>query len=332
MSVTYTLTWEEFAEQYQDSWPRPDLMGAIITLFIALPLVAYGIAFYFLTGGFDPVWPGLFIGTPLSLLVMAWWSIKHKAAETKKRAIAQTREEFDAFYAKEQSFSFDQEKWTVATAAGKHETPWSALRQATEYQQVFALVGERSNALVPKRVLDTSVAESLRQLVLPQYEKSWSFRFRCWDYQVAATSWLWRKYRFGMAIANLLCLGVLGWAVATVVSSDNGLAGWGTILAGTAALAAVSAQLWYFPLRFITSAKRWRECMTCEFSRRGVRIKNSDYDYFMAWSSFRKLEETTRAFLLYTQASSYYLLAKEYVPTEQQTLLRQMMEEKKKQA
>ena len=329
MRVTYTLTWDEFSEQYKHSWPRPDITALIMTLLIALPLIVYGVAFYFSTGGGEPILPASFVGGPLLLLVMAAWQIKYKAADAKKRVVKQKREEFEAFYAKEQSFSFDGNRWTLETAAGKQETPWSALRQAIEYQQTFALMGEKSIALVPKRVLDATTTDSLRQLALPRTEARWTFRVRSWDYQSTLMSWLWRKAWPMMAIANLAGLAVLVWIVKTLLHSDNNFAGWGTILAAFAAVAALSAQLWYIPLRFVTSAKTWRSPMQAFVSDRGVRLTSSDSDYFMAWTNFRNLEETSRAFILHISEARYYLLAKEFVPPEQQVLLRQMMQEKK---
>src|SRR5258708_38809733 len=68
MRVTYTLTWDEFSEQYKHSWPRPDITALIMTLLIALPLIVYGVAFYFSTGGGEPMLPASFIDGPPRLV------------------------------------------------------------------------------------------------------------------------------------------------------------------------------------------------------------------------------------------------------------------------
>jgi hypothetical protein len=43
MKVTYTLSWEEYAELFEDSWPRTDYFSLIVTAMIAAPLIGYGI-------------------------------------------------------------------------------------------------------------------------------------------------------------------------------------------------------------------------------------------------------------------------------------------------
>lgn len=324
MKVTYILSWEEYAELFEDSWPRPDYFSLIVTVMISVPLIGYGITLALFGAPDETVIYAMFIGAPLFLVIAMIFATKTQTAQARKQAIAEKRQEYDRRQAKEQSFSFDQEKWTHETEAGKQQSPWSSLMHAAELRTVFTLTGEAISIIVPKRSLDASSLELLRQFAIPIRSDSWPFNITWWDYQASAIALLWRKMWFRMAFANVFGLVVLGWVVQTWLTS-NEKAGviWGWILASLAVLLTLSAQLWYAPLRYFTSSRSWRSPMKIEVSHQGTVFTTMSGRHFTAWKAFLKFQEIGRAYLIYTDKSHYYLLSKHYFsPSHQVELAR----------
>ena len=331
MKVTYTLTWEEYAEQFQNTWPRPDYFSAIVTCMVAVPLLGYGT----ILAIFGP--PGetlvylMFIVAPLCLVVATIASMWSQAGHPLQRAIAAQRLEYERWHAKEQTFFFDDQKWTHETSAGKQETPWSALTHAKELPTVFSLTGESISVLVPKRALDAANLVHLREAALPVRGDAWLSQISWWDYQATESARLWRKYWFPLILGNVLGLAVLGWVARIWLNTDEKLQViWGWILASSAVILTLTAQLWYLPLRYFTSRKAWRSPMKLEFSDRGVHIAMSGVSFFTAWRACRNFCEAGRAFFIYTDEFHYYLLPKRYLTAERQAELREILHRKLK--
>jgi hypothetical protein len=325
MKVTYTLSWEEYAELFEDSLPRTDYFSLIATAMIAVPLIGYGITLaVFATD--QTILYSMFIGAPLFLVIAMIFATKSQTGQARKRAITEKRQEYDRRQAKEQSFSFDQEKWTHETEAGKQESPWSALTHAAELKNVFTLTGEAISIILPKRALDAASTESVRQLAIPVRADGWPFHITWWDYQASATVMLWRKMWFRMAFGNVFGLIVLGWVVESWLTS-NEKAGviWGWILASLAVLLTLSAQLWYVPLRYFTSPRNWRSAMKFKLSPQGTIVTSLSGNHFTAWKALHKFQEIGRAYLIYTDESHYYLLSKHYFSPGQQAELARLL-------
>ena len=331
MKVTYILTWEEYAEQYRDSWPRFDLFSVIVTAMVAVPMFGYGITLAILRMPDEVLLDSMFIGLPLFLVVAAVFTAKSQSGAAMKNAITEKRLEYDRWHAKEQSFFFDREKWTHETEAGKQESPWSALLCAQELPSILCLLGKNSWVRVPKRVLDSSTLTLLRQTAIPMRGDGWPFQISWWDDQASQTVMLWRKNWFLLTFGNVFGFVVIGWVVQSWFTS-NEKAGviWGWILALFAVILGLTAQFWYAPLRYFTSAKSWRAPQRVEISDRGVCFATPHGDSFTAWKTFRQFQEISRAFLVCIDDSYYHLLSKRYFSAEQQSELRQMLQEKLK--
>jgi hypothetical protein len=331
MNVTYTLTWDEFAEPHQHTWPRVDAVSLVLTVAVALPLIAYGVALWRVSApGIDIVYL-TFIGAPLLLVVMALAHVQMTGRSAKKRAIAAKQADYERSHSGPQSFSFDQEKWTHENADGKQEIPWSALQTAGESPNTIYLEGKQIRTLVPKRLLDAATLESLRQLALPSGVGGES-RIGAWDYLATQTSILWRKLWILLVPGNLFGLAVLAWvAVRFFAPGEKSGVLWGWGLACYFAVLALSAQLWYFLLRYATALKAFRAPTIFAFSARGVRIVSQIECSFVAWDILQKFRETRRAFLLFRNDSKFYLLVKDRIPAETQEQMRQILREKVKQ-
>ncbi|HET9364445.1 MAG TPA: YcxB family protein [Candidatus Angelobacter sp.] len=324
MKATYILTWEEFAELHTDSWPRPDYFTAIVVAGASLLMIAYGISLF----AFPPlrdekVLSFVFIGFPLFLLLVAWASVGSQSKKALKKAMAEKRAKYERWYSCEQTFFFDKEKWTHETEAGRQEAPWSALLKAVEWSNVLYLVGESSSVIVPKRVLEPEALRTLRQRAFPVPGDQWPFQITAWDYQATEMARLWRKHWLRFIFANVFGLGVLVWVFQIWLTSQEkvgAIIGW--ILAASAIILVLTAQLWYLPLRYATSAKNWRAPKKIGLSASGLHISNSPDNRFTAWKVFPSFQEVPRAFLVYVDPTHYYLLPKRCFSTEQRIQIR----------
>jgi hypothetical protein len=326
MKVTYTLSWEEYAELFEDSWPRTDYFSLIVTAMIAAPLIGYGITLAIFGAPDEKILYSMFIGAPMFLVIATIFATKSQTRQARKRAVTEKRRQYDRRQATEQSFSFNHEKWMHETDAGKQESPWSALTHAAELRNVFTLTGDAISIIVPKRSLDAASLESLRRAAIPIRGNGWPFHITWWDYQASATAMLWRKMWFRMAFANVFGIFVLGWVGQSWLTS-NEKAGvvWGWILASLAVLLTLTAQLWYMPLRYFTSARNWRTPRKVELSERGIVVITPTGNYFTAWKAFHKFQELGRAYLIYTDESHYHLLSKHYFSPDQQAELASLL-------
>src|SRR5215471_8917199 len=168
MKATFVLTWEEFAELYTESWPRPDKFSAIVVSIVALPLIAYGISGHMVAELRDEkVMLAIFWGLPLLLLTGAVLSVTSQAKAERKRTTEEARRLYDRSHTTQQNFSFDQEKWTLETGEGKAEASWLLLQHAIEWPNVIYLATERASAILPKRAFTPEGLSILRQLAFP---------------------------------------------------------------------------------------------------------------------------------------------------------------------
>lgn len=326
MTVAYRLSWEEYAEQFEHSWPRRNTFAVIASIIIALPLLFYGLglSWFGLPGERTVSW--LFIGAPFALILAAILSITVETSQRRKRATAEMQELYNRRQANEQKLFFDEEKWIHETDAGRQEAPWSALLLGIELKNVFLLTGGGHSVVVPKRALDADGIQQLRQAAVPFRGDGWNFRISSWDHQVVETALLWRKKWILMILGNIAALAVLVWIVENWIGSNEKLIDmWGWLLALVAVVMLLTAQLWYLPLSFATSAKPWRLPMKVELSECGVGFATSWASFFIAWKAFLKFKEFQRAFLIYTQQDHYYLLAKRCITSEQQDKLRRAL-------
>jgi hypothetical protein len=329
MKTTYTLTWDEYAEQFQDTWPRADYFAAIVVCIVAVPLLGYGISLAIFGMPDETLIYSMFIGGPLFLVIATIFSLRSQAGQARKRAIAGKRLDYERWYAMEKSFSFDQDKWAHETEAGRQESPWSALQVVIERDNVFYLTAEKGLVMVPKRVLDSSALSLFRHAALPVRDDGWTFQSRKWDYQAVATALLWRDRWYVMVFGNCLALVVLGWIVQSWISQNSQpVFIWGWILAAFAVILTLTAQLWYLPLRYVTWPNHRKASMVLEFSDLGLYFATAQGNFFLNWKTFRKFREVGRAFLLYTGPSQYYLLPKQDITRDQQNEFRQMLQKK----
>ncbi len=162
MESPYSLTWEEYAELFSNSWPRPDYFSAIVITMVSIPLIANGVILAIFGMPDEHFLSWMFIGCP-ALLLSTFFSMATGSKKAINEAITKRREEYEQWHAKEQLFSFDEEKWTLQNESGRVEVPWSALVSGNELPTVFYLASESGRAIVPKRVLTAERVDLLRK-------------------------------------------------------------------------------------------------------------------------------------------------------------------------
>jgi hypothetical protein len=327
MESKYTLTWEEYAELFSDSWPRPDYFSLIVVAMVSIPLISYGIVLSIFGIPDEHILNWMFIGGPLFLLLAASLSIASGSRKAKNDASADKRAEYDRWHAKEQLFSFDQEKWIYQSESGRIEVPWPALLAAVERPNVFYLLSESGPAIVPKRALNTEEVSLLRALGALQPAETWPFQITVWDNQATEIARLWKRYWFRMAFGNILGLVTLGWIFQIWLTSNEKIGIiWGWVLAAFAVVLALTAQIWYLPLKYWTSRRQWRAPKTMGLADRGLCFIDCYVRVFAGWKSFHHFDEVRRAFLIYTRKDDYYLLSKRYFSPEQRAELKRRLQ------
>src|SRR6185312_11052081 len=114
-----------------------DYFSAIVVAMVSIPLIAYGVILAVFGMPDEHTINWMFIGGPALLLLAAFSSIASGSKKAIKEAKAEKRAQYERWHAKEQSFSFDQEKWTLRNESGRSEIPWSGVLAAVEWPNVF---------------------------------------------------------------------------------------------------------------------------------------------------------------------------------------------------
>jgi hypothetical protein len=327
MKATYDVTWEEFAERFQDAWPRPDYFTAIVVLMSTVPLIGYGVSLALHSVG-DSSIPTMFIGAPVLLLLATIFSLGPETNRKRTAAVAARKSSYEK-WPKQQTFSFDEKHWIIENETGKQENFWAGLSVAEERANVIYLVAGNSLGIVPKRVLTTEDLNSLRTLAHLSVENGWQYHIRCSDYQAVNMVLLWRKRWFAMAFGNSFCLLVLGWTTQLWLSQDaKRELIWGWTLAVLAVVLVLTAQLWYFPLKYVTSPKHAWERRNMKLHVLGLSFGGSHSTFFLSWQFLGEFKETGSGFLLIHDERTSYMVPKKDLNLEQQAEFRRILHER----
>jgi hypothetical protein len=327
--ISYKISWEEFLEFNQQLLPGPSVASFVACLFIAMAVGVFGVVLTYAVDSGSKMIASSFCWLSLALFIAAFWDLRVRASRRRTRGIRELRAVYDQYYSGERTFTFDQQKWTLQTQAGKQELLWSGLLSGAEWKSVITLAArDLLPAAVPKRVLSPEELDSLRQLAIRPIEKRWQSNVSLSDYLLTEVPSLWRHHPFLMAEAHIA--GLFFFAMITThmyhTAGPGTYIGW--ILAAVFLFLTVTAQLWYFLIKYQTSHKALRTEWEVGFSTDGVHIKTPEIDFFSAWSNFRKAREAMQCFLLYINSSHYYIFPKRCVPVERQAAVRELLHAK----
>ena len=331
------LSWEEFLEVHQEALPKPHWSSLVAMILMAIATGAFGALLVYFIDSRDRLVASTFCWLSFLLLLAAFWDFKIRRGQRTKRVLQELRSTYDRHYGSEQVFAFDSDRWTHRTEAAKYEASWSSLLHAIEKQNVITLSAKSHLVTLPKRLFDdrsssdvigTDASESLallRRLMFGQNENPWQFRLGFADYLFTEIASLWRTHPFLMYEAHagglLWCLMV---ASGMYHSTGPGVV-WGWTIAGSLLFLTITAQLWYFLLKYATPSNALRIPWEAEFSDRGAHVKNPRIEYFSAWSAFRKFREGHRSFLLYVDSRRYSIFPKRCLSLGQQATLRKLL-------
>ena len=324
----YKLSWEEFLEFNQNSLPSPSVASFVAMIFIAAAVGIFGIVLTYGVDSGSRLMASIFCWLSLVLFAAAFWDFRVRTVRRRERATRELRSAYERYYLDERAFAFDEQKWSLEMAGGKQESPWVNLLSAAEWPNVIVLTAkDRLSAVIPKIALNAEELETLRRIAVKAAVRTWNSKVSLTDFLVTEVPSLWRRHPFLMTEAH--AAGLLFFAMIAIdmyhETGPGTYVGW--MLAGLFLFLTLTAQLWYFLIKYHTSHKQ-RTSWEVAFSERGVHFKTPNLDFFTAWENFRKARETTRCFLLYLNSSKYYVLPKRCVPLELQTTIRELIARK----
>jgi len=326
--TTYTVSWEEYLEIYQDHLPQPSVGSFVSCVVIGIAVGVFGAL---LTYNVDPggkLIASVFLWLSFPIFVGAFWDLKYRTNKRKLRAIKGLQTVYRKYHSSQHAFAFDQSKWTYEDDASKHEVPWTALQSAAERQHVIELSAKGAYTVVPKRSFGEKELDELRLIALPYTRSGWAFRVGFLDFVLTEVPTLWRNHPFLMAEGHAAGFVFSGLIASMAYEQTGRVAVWGWLLAASIFFLTVTTQFWYFLIKYQTSHKQLREASEVEFSDRGLFTHTAKWDSFIAWANFRGFRETGRCFLLNINETRYYLYSKRGLSSDQRASLRQLFKSK----
>jgi hypothetical protein len=227
--ISYKICWEEFLEFSQESLPCPSVASFVACFFIAIAVGVFGVVLTYAVDPGSKMMASSFCWLSLALFVAAFWDLRVRTSRRRTLGIRDLRAVYDQYYSGERTFTFDQEKWTLQTQAGKQELLWSGLLSGAEWKSVITLAArDLLTAAVPKRVLLPEELDSLRRLAIRPIEKHWQSNVSMSDYLLTEVPSLWRRHPFLMSEAHIAGL----FFIAMIANDMYHTAGPGHTLAG----------------------------------------------------------------------------------------------------
>ena len=339
MRVTYTVSWEEFWEVHKSSAPKANFASFVGMIFIGLATCVFGVILTSLVGPEDRSVSATFIWLSLAVFLAAFWDLKLRPKRHKQQFVANLHDSYSRSYSGEQTFSFDPEKWTHQAQDGKYECAWEKLRYVVEYTNVFGLWTRTYLVMIPKRALgaDLSPADTdpdrvpslgdLRRYAFGPADNAIRCQLGFSDYVLTEVPSLWRRRTFSMIAAHLVGLLFFVLLVDGLRQSpaDSSFRSWA--VAFLIFFLTITAQFGYFAMQYIV-VSALRISWESEFTDRGECVRSPRTNYFGAWETFRKFRETRRCFLLYLDSTRYHLYPKRCFSSDQQAVLRKLLEAK----
>jgi hypothetical protein len=309
MTVSYSPSWEEFAELYQDSLPSPDIISFIAMICVSVLVGAFGaFAMSIAKTTANQLGASLFCAIAVVVAVAAYWDLKIRPKGHRDAYLREVRSIYERFYSASRTFTFDAEKWTVQSDSGRRESTWSGLQRASESKNVFMLTGESESALIPKRVLDEAALQSLRQLAFKSSGQAMPGRVAFADYLSNTIQLTLRGQLFLAWMFVLLVIAIGAGGFISNFGGDDVF--FGAIFGGGILLLSAIALFAALVVQYRTTHRRAKAPLDTEFLSQGVRYRTADAESFVCWRTFRKFQETGRCFLLFPDSGHYYTYAK----------------------
>lgn len=327
MTVEYSVLWEEYLELCKPYFLRPDWASSIAGVLIAIALVIVAIAVDWAGRRNGPTPAVMLVLIAIALIGTALWAPTAGTLISRWRYKKKCRSAYEEHFGeKQQHFVFDDEKWVNRTRPDDGEVLWGDTTSSAEYEHVILVQSAKSFALLPKRALSAETLNQLRHLAFGTFNAPMKFRVGLREYLQTEIRSLWRRRTSGMVLAHgagvLVSAAMVG-SLRTHHHPDDAF--WGVLLSASLLLITLSTQFLYFLAKYATDWSRVHVAWEMECSDRGAHVRTGTTEYFSSWSVFPKVEETRRAFLLYSDADRYYILPMSSLTPEQQNELRKVL-------
>lgn len=329
MTVRFVLSREEYQRRCRQLSPKPDWAASVTRVIVALGIVIVAAAIAVAHGGRDAglcvllmLWAGVTGGVAIYEFTIGAlirrYRFARKARELYRRIVQH----------KELEFSFDEKGWKSQEDAGG-EVLWSDLEYAGQQDGIMRLHAGKAHALVPVQALSPDSLSQLRRLAFGAFNAMFKVRVGIKEYLLAEIPELWRRRTSGMvrdhAVGLLATAGLTAWLWRDHRPEDIP---WIIGLSGSLLFITLTTQFWYHLTAYAVLWLGKRTPWELEYSERGMHIRTKEWEYFGAWLRFPKFRETRSAFLLYINATYYYLLPKKNMLDAEQQRLREMLRSK----
>lgn len=322
---TYILSWEEYLETHEHILPGPSIASFVAMLFIAFAVGVFGIALTYAVDPGSKLTASVFCWLSVAVFFAAFWDLRVRSAKRRLRSVQDLRAVYKTYYSGERAFGFDNEKWTLQTESGRQEARWAGILTAADWQNVITLSGrDQLVTIVPKRVLAADELQHLRRIAIGSGEKKWPCRVSLSDYLLTEVPSLWRRHLLLMVEAHAGGLFFFAMVANTMYHSEGPGTPVAWALAWLFLFLTITAQFWYFLIKYLTSHKELGLPWEAGFSQNGMHYKTAKVDFFHSWAGFKKFREAERCFLLYINSSEYYTIPKSCIPAEEQPLVREL--------
>jgi hypothetical protein len=324
--VRYTVSWEEFLEMFEYLRPNPDLVAVTATLGCAGIFAVFCVLLARAVDREDRGTVGFFWALPVLLVGFAAWELTFHTANKRKEQLKKLRSTYQQSFSQQQAFACDRDRWVHETEDSKQEINWSALQTMSEWPSTVTLSTKSYVAVVPRRVLTASDMSVIRQAAFGNAGFKFCVGNSFLDWAYTTLTELWKGNLLLMLAIHSGAIMALIWMIRRLGSPSNPTDFfWGEFLCVVVLLLGFTAQFWYLPLKYWTINDDVKSPTEIQVYDKGLWFKRPNVEFFRAWSSFQKLKENRRSFLLTYSAEGSFVLGKSGVTADQIREFRQLV-------
>lgn len=318
--ITYTLTYDEFQEQYQHRLEATTFESlcalGVIALLVSIDLVLV----------IETIQPSYTdIGSRFGIAVLALFApllVSAYAQRRIKQEVRQLQLSYQYTYSGERSLSFNIHEWVVRTTSGQQKGHWTNRLTAYESSTLISLVPmDQLPLIVPKRAVSSEDALALHFAVFGNVNYGFESSVSLADYFSAMALLLWKQHPLLLAAAHLSGFFLVTLLATHVRDSASKLIA-GAICSGFL-VAVLILPFLYLLVKYENSDRGTFANWKASILSQGLQVRTRSAEFFCAWELFTGLKETSRCLVFLVTSRSYYIIPKRFVPAEQQLLFRQ---------
>src|SRR5438132_2122255 len=308
--IEYTLSFENYLEMTSSRRVKKDFRLAVASAITGFFCIAAG--YLFLRLRQESFFPGGWLLASGLLLTFLGMILGMLARPKSSRPDLKTlRREYELGHSDKRALEFDENGWRVFWYEGEDVRPWSCLRQVYDMDKLLVLTTETTHYWLPKDALQRdgrleplkTLAEHALTQARPLFEVA--LRPSARVYATTRMFHTWRRYLPG----KILCLTALTlityWLLGGIDELPRGIFG---LLAGVPLLLILCEFLFFRTKYFMqdwTKSSANAEIMSDRIGYRAKMVR-----WIIEHRQLLEIREIPGAFLLYYEASVYYLVPK----------------------